>query len=107
VIRDGAGVLALSVGQAEARGFKPHKECDPANAPAEPGATPGGAARPPAPKPRPLPVYVWVNARDRYYHRADCRKLGATRAKILLDANSVKEYWPCTVCRPPIRKRKD
>ena len=31
VVRDVTGVLALNRGQAEARGFKPHPECDPAH----------------------------------------------------------------------------
>ena len=104
VVRDGQGVVAMTRAQAEARGLKAHDGCDPAKVPPEPAApaSPGPgtkSARPAA------PTYVSIDARGRHYHRDGCKKLGKVQKKLVLDA-AAKKYWPCPVCRPPIRKRK-
>jgi hypothetical protein len=98
LIRDGKDVVALTRAQAEARGYKPHPDCDPAQHKAD--APAARAAAPPAPQ------TVYVNG-TKYYHRKDCRRLeatpGAVRAESLESAG--KTYWPCPDCRPPVRKR--
>jgi hypothetical protein len=93
-VKDGKGVVAMTRGQAEARGFKDNAQCDPAHIAA---AEPSGTV--PAP-----PVFVYLDG-SRYYHRQDCKKLAKDPKKIALD-QAGKEYWPCPTCKPPIRKRR-
>ena len=81
-------ILAMQRGQAEARGFKPHPACDPANVP-------------PAPK----AVTVTVDDGGKYYHRDKCAKIGASPRRMTLDHAATK-HWPCPSCKPPIRPRK-
>jgi hypothetical protein len=100
VIRDGDGVLAMSRGQAEARGLKPHADCDPAKQP-QPRAV---APTPRTPGSSPASVAVWVDG-GRYYHREGCKQLGKGTRKMALD-EAAKARWPCTKCCPPIRKRR-
>ncbi len=97
VVRDGVGVLALSRGQAEARGLKPHPECDPSRTP--PPAE--KAAKPAAPS----QVFVFVDSGNQY-HRDGCKKLGKGARRIALD-EAAKKRWPCPTCRPPIRPRAE
>ena len=107
VIRGATDVLAMSVGQAEARGFKSHPDCDPSNprstasAPRPPGArgTPEKSAKPAA------PVLVWIDAGGTLYHREGCRKLGKAPKRVVLDAATARKYWPCGVCKAPILPR--
>jgi hypothetical protein len=96
VIRDGTGVLALTRAQAEARGYKPHPDCDPEQR--KPDAPGDKAAA------RPQTVYV---DGTKYYHRKECKRLEAKPKAVRaesLDAAG-KAYWPCPDCRPPVRKR--
>lgn len=94
-VRDGKGVLALTRGQAEARGLKPHAACDPA-ASRNTGA--------PAPSDDP-PTFVYVDeSRSKYYHLEKCSKLQKGAKRVALEAAG-KTLWPCPRCRPPIRKR--
>lgn len=99
VIRDGKDVLALTRAQAEARGYKPHPDCDPEQ---RKSGTPSAGSAAPAAKPE----TVYVNG-TKYYHRKDCTKLEANPK--LVRAESVdtagKTHWPCPDCRPPVRKR--
>jgi hypothetical protein len=94
IVRDGAGVLAMTRAQAESREYKPHPDCDPAN--------------PKAPAPRPVPpppVTVYVDG-SKYYHRKDCRKLtGAANVKAESLETIGKTRWPCPECKPPVRQR--
>lgn len=99
-IRDATDVLAMGVGQAEARGFKAHADCDPSKAQPSP-ATP----RPPASSAKPATVFVFVDTMGKLYHREACRRLGKDQKRIMLDAATAKRYWPCGVCKPPIRPR--
>lgn len=99
VIRDATDVLAMTRAQAEGRKYKPHPACDPDNPASE-------AARPPsvpAAKPAP-PQFVFVDGSGKLYHRQTCKRLGPDPKKIALD-DAGRKYWPCTVCKPPIRKR--
>jgi hypothetical protein len=99
VIRDGKDVLALTRAQAEARGYRPHPDCDPQQR--QSGAPSAGS---PAPAAKPETVYV--NG-TKYYHRKDCRKLEANAKAVRAETLDIagKTYWPCPDCRPPVRKR--
>ncbi len=87
------GVTAMTRTQAEARGLKQDPECDP-------------ATHPPGEKKKPAQVFVYVQPDGRYYHREHCAKAGASPRRVTLD-EAAKKYWPCPVCKPPIRKRGD
>jgi hypothetical protein len=89
VVRDAKNVVAMMRGEAEARGLKSHAACDPAKS--------GKSA--------PALQYVFVAPGDNRSHRETCSKLGNTRQRITLDEAARKKYWPCPVCKPPIRKR--
>ena len=89
VVRDTTNVVAMTRAEAESRGLKPHAACDPSKA--KNGAT--------------AVQYVFVEPGDKRYHLQTCAKLGKTRERITLDEAAKKKYWPCPVCKPPIRKR--
>ena len=93
VIKDGKDVLALTRAQANGRGLKAHAACHPENV----------AQRERSPKAS-TPVVVYLDG-TRYYHTKDCRRLGSERKKLKLE-EAGKKYWPCPVCKPPIRKRR-
>jgi hypothetical protein len=84
-------VLAMQRGQAEARGFKPHADCDPARVPA--GSAPAQV------------IMVTVDDGAKYYHRDKCAKIGKGPRKISVEEAS-RKHWPCPTCKPPIRPRK-
>jgi hypothetical protein len=86
LIKDAKGVSVLTRAQASGKGYKQHKDCDPATI-AEANA----------------PTMVYVAESDKVYHRADCKVLPKDAKKVVLDEKAVKGRWPCTVCRPPIR----
>lgn len=102
VVRSGVGVLAMTRAQAESRGLNPHAACDP-----EKSRPPASAGPPAAPGAKTVPatVYVFVDASGKHYHREGCKRLGKAPRKLALD-QAGKKYWPCPVCRPPIRPRK-
>lgn len=87
------GVTAMTRSQAEARGLTQDPACDPAK-------------HPPDEKKKAAPVYVYVQPDGQYYHREHCEKAGASPKRMTLD-EAAKKYWPCPVCKPPIRKRKE
>lgn len=104
LVADGLNVLALTRAQAEGRGLKPHADCDPSKAGA--AATTGqgqrssgrsGQSRPPP------PVFVQVDD-SKYYHRENCRNLRDGSARMALETAG-KKFWPCPVCKPPIRRK--
>ncbi len=88
VVRDTTNIVAMTRAEAESRGLKPHAACDPAN----------------TREAKPAVQYVFVEPGGKLYHRETCSKLGRKRERITLDAAG-KKYWPCSVCKPPIRKR--
>jgi hypothetical protein len=100
VVLDVTGVLAMTVAQAQSRGLKPHPACDPSKVP--PPAAGDSRGRTSA---KPAPVFVFVDSAGKHYHRERCARLGSGVKKIGIDA-AAKNYWPCPVCRPPIRARK-
>jgi hypothetical protein len=94
IVRDGAGVTAMTRAQAESRQYKAHPDCDPDN----PKAPAPKAAPPP-------PVTVYVDG-SKYYHRKECAKAtkpSAVKAVSLEEAG--KTLWPCPDCKPPVRRR--
>jgi hypothetical protein len=46
---------------------------------------------------------VYVQPGDNRYHKAGCEKLKAGATKMTLD-EAGRKYWPCPVCKPPVRK---
>jgi hypothetical protein len=97
-IKDGVGVILLSRGQAEARGWKQHPECDPEKVRQQEEAS--LPKRSPSP-----PEFVHVDG-SKYYHREKCRNLNADNKRSALE-DAGKKYWPCPVCKPPIRRKSD
>jgi hypothetical protein len=94
VVLDLAGVLAMTRAQAEARGYKAHPDCDPAN----PNAPAPRAAPPP-------PATVYVDG-SKYYHRKDCSKLTDPKTvKAVSVEVAGKVQWPCPTCKPPVRRK--
>lgn len=94
VIRDAKDVLAMRRGQAEARGLKPHKDCDPSQT--SPGTSPSGTAA--------KPIKVFIDEGGKFYHREKCAQLGKSPRQVTID-EAAKKHWPCKVCKPPIRPR--
>jgi hypothetical protein len=93
IVRKAVGVLALTRGQAEARGYKAHPDCDPSHR-----KGPARAAEP--------PIVVYVDG-PKYYHRKTCPKLDAsskTLKQVTLERGA-KTHWPCPTCKAPIFKR--
>jgi hypothetical protein len=86
-------VVAMTRSQAERRGLTQDPVCDPAK-------------HPPDEKKKPAPVFVYVQPNGKYYHRERCEKVGPSPKRITLD-EAAKKFWPCPVCKPPIRKRGD
>jgi hypothetical protein len=106
-VRDGKDVLALTRGQAHARGLTPHKGCDPSNPESVKPGDPAPEVRtdPKGPVKSKVPTYVFVEkAGGRHYHLDTCKTLGKERTKLLLDVAG-RKYWPCPACKPPIRPR--
>jgi hypothetical protein len=97
IVRDGKDVLAMTRAEAESRGFKAHRDCDPAVQPTSPqsGAAPS--------KPKAPPEMVYIDSSTKYYHRKTCRKLGPHAEAIAVTA--IGKRWPCPTCKPPVPKR--
>jgi hypothetical protein len=94
VVADLSGIIAMTRAQAEARGYKAHADCDPAN----PNAPPVKAA--------PAPVTVYLDG-SKYYHRKDCAKLKDVKTiKTAALEEAGKALWPCPACKPPRRERR-
>jgi hypothetical protein len=100
-------LLALSVGQATARGLKPHDECDPSRVRPVAPTTPSLNTRKPGVKPTTgqTGTLVHVVRGDVRYHRASCSKMGIGARPFRLDILAPR-YVPCPACRPPVRKRR-
>jgi len=97
VVRDVEGVLLLTRAQAEARGYKPHPDCDPAN-PSAPSPSAQPQLQPP------ITVYV---VDPKYYHRKTCPKIDAasTTVKAVTLEAAAKSHWPCPDCKAPVFKK--
>lgn len=90
-IRDAKGVLAMTRAQAEGRDLEAHEACDPENP-----SSSQTAGSPPT-------VFVYTDS-GKHYHKKDCRLLEKKSEKVAL-AEAGRKLWPCTTCKPPIRKR--
>lgn len=90
VFKAGSKVTVAKRGEAIRRGLKPH-DCGP-------DASGGPVGDPNALK-------VSTQPGDNKYHRATCPKLGPTRSTLTLE-EAGRKFWPCPVCKPPIRQRK-
>lgn len=99
VIRDGKGVLAMTRAQAEGRKLTQHEDCDPAKV--EAAGKPGSAAKPGS---KPSPKTMVVVDGGRHYHKEGCKRLGKETKEMALE-EAGRKFWPCTVCKPPIRPR--
>ena len=93
-VRDVRDVLAMTRAQAEARGLKPHADCDPSKNPQ--GREGAGAAAKPA--------MVRIDVGGQYYHRDKCEKLSKNNKRVSVN-EAYKKHWPCRTCKPPIRPR--
>ena len=67
LVRDGKGVLAMTRGQAESRGYKAHPDCDPSTASGKAAAAAAGGGAVP-----PVEPNVVIDAPGKYYHRENC-----------------------------------
>lgn len=92
-VRDVRDILAMTRGQAESRGLKPHADCDPDK---NPPPREGGAA--------PAPAMVLIDVGGQYYHREKCEKLSSNSRRVSV-TEAYKKHWPCRTCKPPIRPR--
>ena len=90
VAKAGSNVTVAKRGEAIRRGLTPH-DCGP-------DASGGPVADPNA-------VKVASQPRDNKYHRLTCAKLGPARSTLTLE-DAGRKFWPCPVCKPPIRQRK-
>ena len=50
-------------------------------------------------------VQVFVQSSDKRYHKKGCTKLGPGATTLAL-GEAGRRYWPCPVCKPPIRQRE-
>ena len=82
----GSKVKLMRQAEAVRRGMKPHECPVLADGSEDPNAVP-----------------VYVQDGDSRYHKEGCEKLGEDAKEVTLDEGA-KGRWPCTVCRPPIRK---
>ena len=90
VAKAGSNVSVTKQGEAKLRGLTAH-EC---------------------PTPEVTPTAEEVNqtkvvtqSGDNKYHRSTCTKLGKETTTITLD-EAGRKFWPCPVCKPPIRQRR-
>jgi hypothetical protein len=62
------------------------------------------AAESPAAAVNPNTVKVYTQPGDNKYHTATCPKLGAQKTAVTVD-EAGRKWWPCPVCKPPVRQR--
>ena len=93
VRKAGSAVKVMKQSEATRRGLKPH-DCDTASA-ADEAASAAAAAN---------TATVYVQKDDKRYHKAGCARLRDAATPMAVDAAGQK-YWPCPVCKPPVRKR--
>lgn len=90
VAKAGSNVKVMKLAEATARGMKAH-DCETA-AIEQPKKDANGAA-------------AFVQPDDKRYHKAGCPKLGPQATKTTV-GEAGRKYWPCPVCKPPIRQRE-
>lgn len=92
VARAGSKVKVSKRGEAVRRGLKAHVACFDGASTTAPAADPNAAT-------------VVTQAGDNKYHRASCKRVGTARTSLTLE-QAGRKFWPCPVCKPPIRQRK-
>jgi hypothetical protein len=90
VTKAGSNVKVMKLADARAQGLTAH-DCE-------------GAAID-QPKKDANATVVYVQDGDKRYHKAGCPKLGANPARLTV-GEAGRKYWPCPVCKPPIRQRE-
>lgn len=90
VRKAGSRVKVMKESEAVRRGMKPH-DCPAASDDEDSAAANNQQA-------------VYVQAGDKRYHKAGCEKLKDGATKMTLD-EAGRKYWPCPVCKPPVRQR--
>jgi hypothetical protein len=90
VAKAGSKVKVMKLADARAQGLTAH-DCE------------GAAVE--QPKKDANAAIVYVQDGDKRYHKAGCPKLGAHTSKLTL-GEAGRKYWPCPVCKPPIRQRE-
>jgi len=100
IVRDGRDVLALTRGQAEARGLTSHGACE-----KDPGAAGGTSGAGTASGGSAAPIFVYTDT-SKYYHRERCTKAEGALTRVALE-RAGKTLWPCPACRPPVRKKSE
>jgi hypothetical protein len=92
VAKAGKSVQVMKLADAKKRGLKPHDCQAYADRGGKESADEANA------------VAVYVQPDDNHYHKIDCEKLKPNPTKLTLDEAGQK-YWPCPVCKPPIRQK--
>jgi hypothetical protein len=90
VAKAGSKVQMMKLDEAARRGLTAH-DCE------------GAAIDQPKKDANAIPVFVQPG--DKHYHNKGCAKLGAGATTLAL-GDAGRRYWPCPICKPPIRKRE-
>jgi hypothetical protein len=90
VAKAGSSVKVMKRSEAVRRKLTPHAGC---------GAAQGGGA-----VLDPNAVKVYTQPGDNKYHTASCPKLQGQKVAVSLD-EAGRKWWPCPVCKPPVRQR--
>ena len=90
VAKAGSKVKVMKLADARAQGLTAH-DCE-------------GAAVD-QPKKDANAAIVYVQDGDKRYHKAGCPKLKPNPGQVTL-GEAGRKYWPCPVCKPPIRQRE-
>jgi hypothetical protein len=90
VAKAGSSVKVMKRSEAVRRKLTPHAGCRAAEG--------SGVAL------DPNTVKVYTQPGDNKYHTATCPKLGAQKVAVALD-EAGRKWWPCPVCKPPVRQR--
>jgi hypothetical protein len=92
VAKAGKSVQVMKLADAKKRGLTPHDCQAYADRGGKESASEANA------------IAVYVQPGDNHYHKVDCKELKGTPTKLTLD-EAGKKYWPCPVCKPPIRQK--
>ena len=90
VAKAGSAVKVMKRSEAVRRKLTPHAGCR--------------ASESPAAALNPNTAKVYTQPGDNKYHTATCPKLGAQKTALTLD-EAGRKFWPCPVCKPPVRQR--
>jgi hypothetical protein len=99
LVRDNDTSKLLPLGDAEAKGIRPHAECHtpPKRTPAGAGGATTATARERAGT---AATTYWLDVKTRRYHRAGCGLIGLPRVQVTLARAIEQKYLPCRSCKP-------